>query len=176
MSTEPLVFGSVATPDSDVYKELEESTLTTRQQKAVELFSLIEHSKEEKNCINKDIEKLAEYFCKQSQSILETIQSSDKSSLNKYNKGKISFLYNAHYSIEEFWMSFVKNELFTNTGIIPYLVHEHLASVILPSDKNELDKGTLLEILEDIDVFERQITVNEESSDEEELESHNVND
>lgn len=43
VNTEPVVFRSVATPNYDVYKELKESTLSSQQQKAVELLHLIDH-------------------------------------------------------------------------------------------------------------------------------------
>ena len=71
---DPIEFGTVASPVSDIYRELNGSTLSSRQQHGVELLSLLRHAEEEKLSIKEELIILTRYLHQQSQAIRGSIQ------------------------------------------------------------------------------------------------------
>ena len=63
---DPIEFGTVASPVSDIYRELNGSTLSSRQQHGVELLSLLRHAEEEKLSIKEKLTILTRYLSAES--------------------------------------------------------------------------------------------------------------
>ena len=71
---DPIEFGTVASPVSDIYRELNGSTLSSRQQHGVELLSLLRHAEKKKLSLKEELTISARYLHQQSQAIRESIQ------------------------------------------------------------------------------------------------------
>ena len=163
----------VSSPTLPIFHELETTTLTNLQQKAVVTHFHLLHAKDEITHIQKEALAFLLYLSSQSQAILNLIESTIEVA-DRHSLGKRMYFMNQHLYIEHLWdLCRPLADRFQIDLQIQNIVYETISKSLRKDDDSSPD--TLNAILAEIDAFEDQIRMDvTDDSDESEEELEDI--